>query len=119
MRHKTHELTGAHLDAAVAMANGWERGMCSEHDWWWACPFEFRTNEGNAETRVEWFKPSSDWSDGGPIVERERVCISPGATSWGAFIFGDSAGGAEGETPLIAAMRAFVISKLGEEIELP
>ena len=69
------------------------------------------------------WEPSTDWALGGPIIERERIVtspcsiISPG-TPWVAH----SAVGnvtTQGETPLIAAMRCYVASKLGDELELP
>lgn len=65
---------------------------------------------------------STDWSAGGPIIEHHIFRLSdyddpedPGR--WRA----EGADGAEqyGPTALIAAMRAYVCSKLGEEVEVP
>lgn len=119
MKYLTSELTGALLDAAVAKANGWEKQSCDGADWWWACSVEWRNNSGNAQTKVEWFKPSSDWGDGGPIIDRKRPAFRPGfedivadiMTERGTFV-------GFGPTYLIAFCRAYVESELGEEVEL-
>jgi hypothetical protein len=102
-KHKSEELTGALLNAAVALA------------------------EGEAEWAKGGFSPSSRWMDAGPIIERERISILPGdapRTDWcghkreridgcPTFI------AVNGPTPLVAAMRCYVVSKLGHEVELP
>lgn len=62
---------------------------------------------------------STDWSQGGPIIEREKIALSydTGRFGWVAsFYDGDDVFGG---TPLIAAMRCFVASKLGDEVEVP
>ena len=53
----------------------------------------------------EWWSPSRIWSQGGPIIERENLDkeFSEGF----------------GPIPLIAAMRCYVTSKLGHEVEVP
>lgn len=66
---------------------------------------------------------STDWAQGGPIIERECIAISclhiTGYTpnTWTARH--PQRFSAEGPTPLIAAMRCYVASKLGDEVELP
>ncbi len=67
------------------------------------------------------FSPSTDWAQGGPIIERECIFIAP---TWDGEVAGSSARASrtawiEGPTPLIAAMRCYVASKLGDEIEIP
>lgn len=70
---------------------------------------------------------STDWTDGGPIIEREKIGVDPDDDydQWDAILKHSArADGVQlsfgrGPTPLIAAMRAFVASKLGEEVELP
>lgn len=67
------------------------------------------------------FQPTSDWSQGGPIIERECIAIHRdmrfAETIWVAGIpFNQNL---SGPTPLIAAMRCYVASKLGEEVEIP
>jgi hypothetical protein len=68
------------------------------------------------------FHPSTDWALGGTIIEREGISVCPDEIApWCAFF---DNGTAEyvfytGTTPLIAAMRCYVASKLGDEVELP
>lgn len=71
-----------------------------------------------------------DWAQGGPIIERELISIEsafkaagydPGGWYWRAACIteDDKAFFIDGPTPLIAAMRCYVASKLGDEIEIP
>ena len=74
---------------------------------------------------------STSWAIGGPIIEQEGIAIdcvrtSGKVDSWVAAMtypdeeFGGVAFAEEqGPTPLIAAMRCYVASKLGDEIEIP
>ena len=64
---------------------------------------------------------STDWSQGGPIIDRERISIRHWVNTPGvhAYMPQDEAEWAEGPTPLIAAMRCLAISKLGFTIEVP
>ena len=95
---KTNELTGAALDWAVHVAL---HGSC----------------EGYAEHEY-----STDWALGGPIIEREHISIE--ATRVGGlgdrWMAEDTGHCTEfADAPLIAAMRCYVASKLGDEIEIP
>jgi hypothetical protein len=69
------------------------------------------------------FRPSSKWKDGGPIIERERINLETcepwhAPAPWMAAI--DNGGAIEnhcyGPTALVAAMRCFVASKYGETV---
>ena len=73
------------------------------------------------------YSPSTNWKQGGPIIDRlfkETASASGGTTEEGLVIFwirdenGDKYTRA-GPTLLIAAMRCYVTSKLGDEIEIP
>ena len=73
-------------------------------------------------------KYSTDWAQGGPIIEREDIATEPAtmlgqcaAFAWDATIYAadSDAWSTYGPTPLIAAMRCYVVSKLGEEVEIP
>lgn len=72
----------------------------------------------------EWVRPSTDWAQAGPIIEHEEIDIycheSPktGSGWWVAEITGTNIK-AKGNTPLVAAMRCYVASKLGDEVEIP
>jgi hypothetical protein len=100
---KTADLTGAALDWAVHVAL---HGSC----------------EGYAEHEY-----STDWAQGGPIIEREGIsviCWSFHSMPWKASIDGGTDAGVDlyveyGNTPLIAAMRCCVASKLGDDIDIP
>jgi hypothetical protein len=101
---KTNELTGAALDWAVAKC-------------------ENVVYHGPA-----WTKFSTDWAQGGPIIEQEEIGIKRNSPcsdgrQWEASpsITAKGAGGkwGYGPTPLIAAMRCYVASKLGDEVEIP
>ena len=65
------------------------------------------------------FMPASDWCHGGPIIERERIVLAPAGDGWRAAKFDRvEASPWRGATPLIAAVRAYVASKFGDEVEL-
>ena len=97
---KTSELTGAALDWAVAKCVG----------------VEF-TYEDHPAHELICFKYSTDWAQGGPIIEREGLSITHQGTRWAAQTYSDMF--THGPTPLIAAMRCFVASKRGDEVEIP
>jgi len=123
MKHKTAELEGALLDYAVAMANG--MNVTAEH-----CGLSqsrkfvrVKLPEGDPSGLIFIdFSPSTDWGQGGPIIERERISFQA-AESGGWYTYFDHPterdATAAGPTALIAAMRAYVASKLGDEVELP
>lgn len=111
-KHETAKLEGTLLDLAVAICEGLipvpgKPGYVYHGDF------------GDDFIR---FSPSTDWSQGGPIIERHGITIihSPASGLWCGSISKDSAGimGMEAETPLVAAMRALVAAKFGEWVEL-
>ena len=70
------------------------------------------------EPPLEYY-PSTDWAQGGPIIEREGIDLQyQGGDNdkWAADMFGAECS-VYGDTPLIAAMRCYVASKLGDEVE--
>ena len=97
MKVKTSELTGPALDWAVAKC---------ENNW---------TFEPDGLDSY-----STDWAQGGPIIEREKLDVFCSGNVWDAST-GDRHPNVikTGTTPLIAAMRCYVASKLGDEIEIP
>ena len=101
---KTAELSGAALDWAVS--------QCEENGGLWY----------ESDKDAVPFTPSTDWAQGGPIIEREGLQLWKGR-SWNAAC-GNSVNPPDdeifsGPTPLIAAMRCYVASKLGDEVEIP
>ena len=61
---------------------------------------------------------SSDWAHGGPIIERDDISLYHMTSDWIA-VHNPVGDGQSALTPLIAAMRCFVTSRLGEEVEIP
>jgi hypothetical protein len=63
------------------------------------------------------------WGFCGPIIEREDINLSAPVEGddcgWTSLIRGENKYWACGPTSLIAAMRCYVASKLGEEVEIP
>jgi hypothetical protein len=55
-----------------------------------------------------------DWGFFGPIIEREKITLD--VFEDGVWVASEYQ---EGPTPLIAAMRCYVASKMGDEIEVP
>lgn len=67
------------------------------------------------------YSPFSNWKMLGPIIEREGFSIEPfkgRKNDWRCFGFKHGEVYA-GNTPLIAAMRCYVASKLGDEVDVP
>jgi hypothetical protein len=107
---KTKELSGAALDWAVAEAEGvtcaiWQGVVVDE----FSNPLMYH----------------DDWALAGAIIEREKMGLHYGDGTWGV-----DAGRWEanhpnclyvegGATPLEAAMRCYVASCLGNEVQLP
>lgn len=135
MKYKVADLEGALLDAAVAKAEGWvfcqfpgaPQGATS---YWWE-PIDQGSDGLRMEGRDRTPPPfSTSWTLGGPIIERERIAIWRQDGAWSAGVSDDSLGAMAhdsfaalnthgAETPLVAAMRARVRAKLGDEVELP
>ena len=70
---------------------------------------------------AKYIHPSTDWSQGGPIIERECIATytMPGEVGgrWRAERWGSCH--QRGPTPLIAAMRCYIARKLGYVVEVP
>ncbi len=118
---KTSEISRAALNYAVSLANGQQ-------------PKLSRINTGEPPIYVlrdrDGLTPaySTDWSQGGPIIEREGISVcydielsqDESRSHWATIYAVDSGEGRiYGPTPLIAAMRCYVASKLGDNIEIP
>jgi hypothetical protein len=80
----------------------------------------YKDSEGDGDN--EWHY-STDWSRGGPIIEREFISLvnAAGDDVWSAYPIADDpiAHRKSGPTPLIAGMRCYVDSQLGEIVEIP
>ena len=116
---KTDDLIGPALDWAVAKCEG------------------FSSHAAPSLVILGSYNPSINWAQGGPIIEREGINLSidyqDDALSndmvqigWKANLWNNSVPGTPGflqwsygPTPLIAAMRCYCCSKLGETVEVP
>ena len=121
---KTSELIGPALDWAVAKCEGIDlRGDPLIHgkD---VGTLVYRPRPDYHEYHWEHWKPSTDWSQGGPLNEREKISITVSESSdeWNAEYRFKRISDDEywsGPTALIAAMRCYIASKLGDEVEIP
>lgn len=101
---KTNNLTGADLNWAVSTCEGIDQDTAI---------LNITCGDDNG-----WFLDFiGDWAQGGPIIEREMIELEYGAPEWWACIKADD--DFSGPTPLIAAMRCYVASKLGDNVEIP
>lgn len=135
MKLKTATLTGPALDWAVAKCEGQtiHSGQALGYvcqpgvtDWYFS---------GHGH---ELWSPSTDWSQGGPIIEREvinletlisRATDGREVLTWHArmsvrhtfqnYRTIPQPHWGKGPTPLIAAMRCYVVSNLGDEVDVP
>jgi hypothetical protein len=108
MKVKTRELAGAALDLVVAKCEGL----------WFEDDTYIHVLHDDDDCLY-----STDWAQGGYIIEREKMHLCPVIVDdkdvWHAWSdYGISDWRAEGPTPLVAAMRAYVASKLGDEVEV-
>jgi Protein of unknown function (DUF2591) len=107
MKIKTSELTRKALDWAVHYAQCLDVAVIGRDRMVEALRYDERS-------------PSTDWSQGGPIIEREGIGFRGCGKNWCAFNWGDAESGWQyGPTPLIAAMRCYVASKFGDEVDVP
>ena len=110
---KIADLTALQLDWAVAKCEGFEAA--------------FTTNKEVMILRegvTDYFDPHRNWGWSGPIIERENISVGyqghlgvPLDSLWYATNRRGACG--FGQTPLVAALRCYVASKLGDEVEIP
>jgi hypothetical protein len=115
MKVKVSEAKGQVLDYLVAQAMGMKIYRSKSGRWMRANYGEFNHRHG-----TPWFEPTRNWGYGGPIIEREMAL----SYTWGRRVAWHTHRQAcycvaIGPTPLIAVMRCYVASKLGDEVEVP
>lgn len=120
MKIKTAELDGVALDWAVT--------SIEEPDalrWGWDSWRDARRN-----SPVNGYYPyryHQNWNQGGPIIDRERISIDQHREIVASIWQDSDVYGLDhryqfkqrGPTPLVAAMRCYVASKLGDEVDVP
>jgi hypothetical protein len=103
MKINTSNLTGAALDWVVAKCEG------------------YTPNDGSYDGPTDLYF-STDWAQGGPIIEREAISVCYGSSikglEWMACDIG-STFVQHGSTYLVAAMRCYVASELGGVVDIP
>jgi hypothetical protein len=128
MKIKTSELTGKALDWAVGKCEHGDRvyvQLCDPARQFHADGFPHVVVKNPREDQEIWFlQYSHDWAQGGPIIEREKMDIHWANGCFAARIvnFGNLDQIPKtyfAKTQLVAAMRCFVKSKLGDEVEIP
>ena len=108
------ELIGPTLDWAVAKCEGEPLQKGTGRTW------QYWTNKvGFGELGI--YNPSTNWSQGGPIIEREGISLRKESDTvpWWVASKVSARHGYGNASPLIAAMRCYVASKLGDTVEIP
>ena len=68
------------------------------------------------------YSPSTDWAEGGPLIQMYEIdlkVVEEGMWQASNFFNDLAIHHFLGYSPLVAAMRCFCCSKLGEEVEIP
>lgn len=112
---KVTELSNTQLDYWVAKAEGIEVRYSDARQYWRII---------GEPDEIQWL-PHRDWSQAGPIMEREGIGFqrqAPAAASGEetqAWLASDARGDIRqyGPNPLVAAMRVYVAGAFGEELE--
>ena len=139
MRVKTSEMTGPALEWAVAKCQGEKYGAPTFRVHQNSKGATVYLNAGMQQSGIP-YRPSTDWSQGGPILHRERITTHDFDGIWLAVIFERNSFGvpvkreppvksvfgqfvvkhiAWGLDPLEAGMRCYVASKLGDGVDVP
>lgn len=124
---KTSEMTGNVLNWVIAKCEGFTSEYeADKNDFWIERTNHTYTGLAPFGYLKEALRFSTDWSQGGPIIERETIAVVPLLEGWEAQFEPSDQRFSEyhlclqrGPTPLIAAMRCYVASKLGETVEVP
>lgn len=119
---KTTELTGAALDWAVAKCEGFalHKDCMLNGELRTGWHISGRHSDRNYWIPLETYSPSTDWSQSGPIIDREWIELEKHWDVRVAFVrLDDISVYAYGPTSPIASMRAYVAAKIGDEIEVP
>ena len=132
---KTSELTGAALDWAVALADGWEPDRLRDGQLRIKDGNNFRYAVAGCSPRVNpeyRYSPSTIWGQCGPLILKYQPALIPEAhdgaegteysEKWYANIYyngGDEYTTEPCDSPLIAACRAIVATMFGDTAIIP
>ena len=100
----------------AAIKAGFKTELCKVHDDGYKSALDARA-----------WRFDTDWGVGGPLIEREKLELRCNDDGWQAFCFGFPVSKAHsgrrawaaGSTPLLAAMRCFVVFRLSDEVDIP
>lgn len=125
MKIKTRDLIGAALDWAVASCEGLPirrdpMGFGSQSPggyWIWSDSYPPQPAYMQIGRK---YSPSTLWAQGGPIIEREKIVPSYDYAfdRWQGYYQGAGLA-VYGPTLLIATMRCYVASQMGDEVDVP
>lgn len=128
---KTEHLTGAALDWAVAICEGWEPDRPQDGQLKMEMPHypgRYRHiivgDDGSVE-RSYLFLPSTSWAHGGPLVDKYLVSLSVAFSGSGRVYTAMALNGEAdrvlivGDTALVALCRAVVSATIGAEVDIP
>lgn len=125
MKIKVQDATLLQLDYLVAVAEGATNFHHDTVATYWVTMHG--KDRALAKGWAQSFTPTTDWAQGGPIIERDGIDLywmqhgTPDFKPlWQSRIVRVGQNRIlYGPTPLIAAMRCFVSLKLGDEVEVP
>lgn len=130
MKIKTSEATPIQLNWLVATCEGEPPEILTNHTVTESIAgirrYRITIESAVHDTWQDTYSPSTNWAQGGPIIERQLIqsrIEAPilGLVIWRAFLTDNDnqTFWADHPTLLIAAMRCYVASKLGDEVEIP
>lgn len=116
---KTADLIGPALDWAVAMAEGAKPERPHDGQVSLGSVHLLCGSDQERGFHAPFYSPSTDWSQGGPLIDRERIKSHYAGPLLGWECWCGDTGYGTGPTPLVAAMRCHVASKLGDVVQVP
>ena len=110
MKMNVNELTGSKLDWAVSKC---------DNTVWDDPEVELYLFLKNHDNGFHYY--STNWAQGGPIIEREKIGVWPPDSEHPHWTAGKAGvmQAITGPALLIAAMRCYVASKLGDTVDIP
>jgi hypothetical protein len=117
MKIKVSEAKEKTLDYLVSLCEGATNLRYDTVATWWVDFNEEPKALSSGWGKSQSWHPSTNWAQGGPIIEREYIWLE--INEGQCYAHKNGLKFYEGETPLIAAMRCYVTSKLGLKVDVP
>jgi hypothetical protein len=120
MKIKVSEAIGVQLDWLVAKCEGLELWRHVDNG-------AQRVQDGKWDSDAPVYSPSTDWSQGGPILSREHISRTIDHSGLWVAYWTDGYGEEDfykkwmhcHRSELVAGLRCYVAAKLGDEVEVP